>query len=165
MLVEAFNLSISKDALSSFVCASCSGKDFVKNKRTLALDEFDINLLRRPDYVDPNEPADEHDEHDMGDDSMDVDSENPAEEMNIDLPPRVKPWLDPDCVPPPMPLDDTNFGDTLDGALVDPEGIESGEGAEPVLATCKNCYSFLKRGKVPRLALSNHNYLSPVPDD
>ncbi|KAJ6555519.1 hypothetical protein B0H10DRAFT_2342869 [Mycena sp. CBHHK59/15] len=53
MLVEAFNMAISKDALATFVCASCSGKYLVNNKRTLGLDDFDINLLRRPDYVDP----------------------------------------------------------------------------------------------------------------
>ncbi|KAJ7506421.1 hypothetical protein B0H11DRAFT_1903795 [Mycena galericulata] len=124
------------------------------NKHWLQMNhEFDINLLRRPDYVDPNDSADEHDENSMGDGFMDVDSENPAEEMNIDLPPHVNSRLDPDCVPPPMPLDDTNFGDSFDGAFVDPEGIESGEGAE------RPC------GKVPRLALSNHNYLGPVTNE
>jgi hypothetical protein len=50
MLVEAFNASISKDALSIFVCASCGGIHLVRNKRTLRLDNFDLNLLRHPDH-------------------------------------------------------------------------------------------------------------------
>lgn len=52
MLVEALSSAISKDTLSSFVCASCSGKSFVKDKRTLGLDDFDINLRRPPRCID-----------------------------------------------------------------------------------------------------------------
>jgi hypothetical protein len=52
-----------------------------------------------------------------------------------DLTPQP-PWLDSDCIPSPMPFDTADFA----GALVDPEGIESGQAGEPVFATCKNCY-------------------------
>ncbi|KAJ7937464.1 hypothetical protein B0H13DRAFT_2302625 [Mycena leptocephala] len=64
MLIEAFNAAISKDALSTFVCASCSGKYFVKYKRTLGLDDFDINVLGLPDHFDPSKGGDEQ-EHAM----------------------------------------------------------------------------------------------------
>jgi hypothetical protein len=36
------------------------------------------------------------------------------------LPPENTAWLDPDCIPPPMPFDKGQF----EGALVDPDGIE-----------------------------------------
>jgi hypothetical protein len=53
----------------------------------------------------------------------------------------------------------------FEGALIDQDGVESRESGEPVLATCENCFSFLKRGKLPRLALPNHNFLGPVPGE
>ncbi|KAJ7430620.1 hypothetical protein B0H11DRAFT_2391954 [Mycena galericulata] len=147
MLLEAFNLAISKDELSI-----------------------------RPDYISPDEPPESPDVE-RGEDIMDVDldlsANDGATQTTQTGEPEYEPdvcdgsWLDSDCVPPPMPFDNDGdeFGGYLSGALVDPEGIESGESGEPVLATCKNCYSFLKRGKVPRLALSNYNFLGPVPEE
>lgn len=49
-MIDAFNKSISEEALSTFSCASCSGKGFVKDKRLLGLDEFDLKLLRHSDH-------------------------------------------------------------------------------------------------------------------
>ncbi|KAJ7936512.1 hypothetical protein B0H13DRAFT_1853251 [Mycena leptocephala] len=210
-LADAFKFAISSESLSTFICASCSGKHFIRNKRTLGLEEFDLKLLRRPDhpswYPERDPPADEIPmeveipledseqpvEVDMpvedsptDDNSMDVDSpcdesvERDQEERMVrdrhkdangemsecpeqcsecvsDPGPCICPeWLDPECVPPPMPCSPDGI---FEDALIDEDGIESGEAGEPVLATCKNCYSFLKRGKVPRLALSNRNFL------
>ncbi|KAJ7715906.1 hypothetical protein DFH07DRAFT_762641 [Mycena maculata] len=54
---------------------------------------------------------------------------------------------------------------TFEEALIDPDGIGSDEAGNPVLLTCKHCYSFLKHGKVPRLALANYNFLGTVPPE
>lgn len=180
MLVEAFNMAISKGALATFVCASCSGKYLVKNKRILGLDEFDINLLRRPDYVDPDYIDPNESDGEDGEDRMDVDTDVHLGHSSTGTDtgccpdqscshhaqsPSQNPWLDPDCVPPPMPFPDDESSGNLAGALVDPDGIESGDTGEPVLAVCKDCHPFLKRGKVPRLAIANYNFLGPVPDE
>ncbi|KAJ7913818.1 hypothetical protein B0H13DRAFT_1450640, partial [Mycena leptocephala] len=61
---------------------------------------------------------------------------------------------------PPMPFDKGIFAE----ALIDPDGIGSDDAGCPVL-TCKNCCSFLKRSKVPRLALANYNFLGSVPPE
>jgi len=86
---------------------------------------------------------------------MDVDGTTEPAEKQPD------PWLDPDCIPPPMPFNQGIFGE----ALIDPDGIGSDDAGNPVLLPCKNCCSFLKRGKVPRLALANYNFLGPVPPE
>ena len=55
-------------------------------------------------------------------------------------------WLDPDCTPPPMPCNESSL---FEGALIDENGVESGESGEPVLTLCKGCCSSLQRNKVP----------------
>ncbi|KAJ7933734.1 hypothetical protein B0H13DRAFT_1855980 [Mycena leptocephala] len=87
-------MAISKNALATFVCASCSGRSLVKNKQTLGLNEFDINFLRRPDDVDPNDLSD---------------SEEDGRWMWIQM------QLDPECVPPPMPFADDEYSGNLAG--------------------------------------------------
>lgn len=54
---------------------------------------------------------------------------------------------------------------TLSGMLLDPAGVES-ELDEPThVALCKKCASSLRRHKLPALALANHTYLGPVPQE
>ncbi|KAJ7728621.1 hypothetical protein B0H16DRAFT_1734570 [Mycena metata] len=69
-LLKNFNFEISRDNLATFVCGSCTEECPFKLRSTIGLDDFDINLLKRPDeFIDIHAPEQPDD-----DDSMDVDS-------------------------------------------------------------------------------------------
>lgn len=71
-------------------------------------------------------------------------------------------WLDPACVPPPMPFDEGPLRDLL----LDPDGVHfPSDGSQPVLSLCKFCYSDLKKKKMPALSLANRTFLGPVPTE
>lgn len=105
------------------------------------MEEFDLDLLSRPDHV-SNE-----------DSEMEVDS-------NHEEHPQVEPWLDSRYPEPPMPMKNTPYA----SLLIEPDSLESHpDTAEPVIAVCRRCCSDLKANKVPALSTANHNYLGPVP--
>jgi hypothetical protein len=140
----------------------------MKDQRRLGLDDFDLKLLNRPDW---NTIGDESDSEMDVDRDMDAESatdaamHDPTGTMDVDdlnegptgqhPPPDL--WLDRYCISPPMPFDKGTFAE----ALIDPDGIVSDDAGNPVLLTCKNCCSLLKRDKVPRLALANYNFSEP----
>ncbi|KAJ7933884.1 hypothetical protein B0H13DRAFT_1855739 [Mycena leptocephala] len=51
-LLANFNLEISLDSLSTFICGSCSENCPMIDKCTLGFEDFDIDLLKRPDGAD-----------------------------------------------------------------------------------------------------------------
>jgi hypothetical protein len=207
-LVSAFNSAISAESLGTFICGSCSGKTSMKDQKRMRIKDFDLGLLRRPDY-----DALKHGELDSdseSDNNMDVDTSNDDEcgsedllgqsstvvdVMDVDEDVGVNvfgqsseqacieaeeleyesdhaaaplPWLDPNCVPPPLPCDEPRNFDSdgeFEGVLFDPDGIGSDDEGETVLLACTTCSSFLKQGKIPRLSLANYNYLGPVPSE
>jgi hypothetical protein len=61
-LIRDFNLEISASNLATFACGSCNELCPVTDKRSIGLEEFDLDLLSRPDHVSSN------------DSDMDVDS-------------------------------------------------------------------------------------------
>jgi hypothetical protein len=144
----------------------------MKDQRRLGLEDSDLKLLNRPDW---DTIEDESDSEMDVDRDMDAESatdaamHDPTGTMGVDdfnevstgQYPRPHPWLDRDCISPPMPFDKGTFAE----ALIDPDGIVSDDAGNPVLLTSKNCCSFLKRGEVPRLALANYNFLGPVPPE
>ncbi|KAJ7440964.1 hypothetical protein FB451DRAFT_1414888 [Mycena latifolia] len=75
------------------------------------------------------------------------------------------PWLHPDIPEPPMPnAPNTPYSDLL----LDPRAacIESDpETFELVLVRCKVCRSALKGNRVPPNAMSNYNFIGPVPPE
>jgi hypothetical protein len=83
-LIRDFNLEISASNLATFACGSCNELCPVTDKRSIGLEEFDLDLLSRPDHVSSN------------DSDMDVDSGD-------DQDTRAEPWLDPRYPEPPMP--------------------------------------------------------------
>ncbi|KAJ7024245.1 hypothetical protein C8F04DRAFT_1192662 [Mycena alexandri] len=48
-LKAQFNIAISSATLATFVCGSCAENCPIDHKGTLSLEDFDINLLKRPD--------------------------------------------------------------------------------------------------------------------
>ncbi|KAJ7879709.1 hypothetical protein B0H13DRAFT_1892132 [Mycena leptocephala] len=50
-LLANFNMEISQDTLATFVCGSCSENCPIVDKCTLGFEDFDINLLSRPDDI------------------------------------------------------------------------------------------------------------------
>lgn len=71
-------------------------------------------------------------------------------------------WLDPNCVPPPMPFDDGSLRDLL----LDPAGVSfPNDGRPATLSICKTCYSDLKKKRMPALSLANRTFLGPVPPE
>ncbi|KAJ7863232.1 hypothetical protein B0H13DRAFT_1899745 [Mycena leptocephala] len=178
-IVQDFQSSLSADTLATFVCGSCSARTLVKDQKRLRIKDFDLSLLRRPDY-DAQESNDLDDmESDAG---MDIDDARGAIAMDVDLvdntegdnqtsavlPAVPLSWLDPECVQPPLPYDDPMPFDSdgnFEGILFDPDGIGSDDDGDTVLLTCRTCSSSLKRGKVPRLSIANYNYLVEVETD
>ncbi|KAJ7913095.1 hypothetical protein B0H13DRAFT_1874161 [Mycena leptocephala] len=178
-IVQDFQSSISADTLATFVCGSCSARTWVKDQKRLRIKDFDLSLLRRPNY-DAQESNDLDDmESDAG---MDIDDDRGAIAMDVDLvdntegdnqtsvvlPAVPLSWLDPECVQPPLPYDDPMPFDSdgnFEGILFDPDGIGSDDDGDTVLLTCRTCSSSLKRGKVPRLSIANYNYLVEVETD
>jgi hypothetical protein len=110
------------------------------------MDAFDWDLLKRPNQ--------------RGGDEL-CDAELDAEADDSGTSPAPLPWLDPDCPEPPMPMANTPYN----SLLIDPSSLESDlESNSPMLATCPQCYTDLKAGRVPRRAMANYNYLGPVPE-
>jgi hypothetical protein len=84
---QYFNQLISKEALSTFTCGSCVERCKMNLRQTISFEDFDLNLLRRPDEstMRGNNRTD----------GIDPDSESEDEEMQQDKP-LPPPWLDPD---------------------------------------------------------------------
>ncbi|KAJ7864716.1 hypothetical protein B0H13DRAFT_1898962 [Mycena leptocephala] len=91
-LIRDFNLEISASNLATFACSSCNKLCPVTNKQSIGLEEFDLDLLSRPDHVSSN------------DSDMDVDSGD-------DQDTRAEPWfkLDSRYPEPPMPMVNTPY--------------------------------------------------------
>ncbi|KAK7029996.1 hypothetical protein R3P38DRAFT_3513871 [Favolaschia claudopus] len=139
---KQFNALISKDALSTFTCGSCVERCNMKQRTTISFEEFDLKLLKSPD-----EPCN---------------SASESEDPDLESEKAKLPWLDPEMIPPPMPVDSGQY----DSLLIDPQCIENDlDSMEPVLVVCKGCKSALKSGKVPRLSMANYNYLGPIPPE
>jgi hypothetical protein len=86
--------------------------------------------------------------------------------------PQKCPWLDPDLIPPTLPIDeDGRDAEYTKYLLIDPECIEQDpELMEDVLVVCKVCRSELISGRAKqkpsrRSAIANKNYLGPVPPE
>jgi hypothetical protein len=62
-LVHNFGLEISAANLATFACSSCNELCPVTDEKTLSFEDFDLDLLRRPDHVG------------TGDSEMDIDSD------------------------------------------------------------------------------------------
>ncbi|KAJ7865103.1 hypothetical protein B0H13DRAFT_2353165 [Mycena leptocephala] len=144
-LVREFNLQISAENLATFACGSCNELCPIAQKKTIALDQFDINLLKRPDY------------NDSDDSEMEIDSDDDSSQT--DQPPKIKPWLDRRYPEPPMPMDKTPYSSLLSELEGDTDSLA------PVLVVCRDCHRDLKANKVPPLSTTNHNYLGPVPPE
>jgi hypothetical protein len=177
-IVQDFQSSLSADTLATFVCGSCSARTLVKDQKHLRIKDFDLSLLRRPDYDAPESNNSDDMESDAGMDIDDnwcyyhgldlVDNTEGDNQAAAVLPAVPLPWLNPECVQPPLPYDDPMPFDSdgnFEGILFDPDGIGSDDDGDTVLLTCKTCSSSLKRGKVPRLSIANYNYLGPVPPE
>ncbi|KAJ7433599.1 hypothetical protein B0H11DRAFT_1939370 [Mycena galericulata] len=160
-LLDNFNFHISADKLRTFVCGSCAEACPVKDQTLLPFDVFDLDLLKRPDRL-SNQPAgDSH--RDCAGDLGPEDSDEESADENDDPRARSWPWLDPDVEEPPMPMaENTGFVDVLlePGCLgTDPET------GHPALICCRHCAGDLKKDRVPAKAVSNRNYLGPVPPE
>ncbi|KAJ7891484.1 hypothetical protein B0H13DRAFT_2340578 [Mycena leptocephala] len=55
-LVRDFNLEISATNLATFAYGSCNELCPVTDKKTLSFEDFDLDLLKRPDHVESREP-------------------------------------------------------------------------------------------------------------
>ncbi|KAJ7911941.1 hypothetical protein B0H13DRAFT_1875287 [Mycena leptocephala] len=145
-LLADFKFQISSENLATFVCGSCMENCREDQKVSASFEDFDINLLNRPDeFVDIR-----------AEENMSVDSE--ADENTAADP---NPWLDSQCPEPPMPMPDNSPYNEL---LIDPSSLETDpQSLEPTLALCRKCRSDLKAGRVPALSMANRNYLGPVP--
>jgi hypothetical protein len=149
-LIRDFNVQISAENLATFACGSCNELFPIADKKTIGLDQFDIDLLKRPDYNDP----------DSDDSEMEVDSEDDSSQP--ELRPKIKPWLNRQYPEPPMPMDSIPYS----SLLIEPDALEADpESLDPLLVVCRDCYRDLKGNKVPPLSTANHNYLGPVPPE
>jgi hypothetical protein len=72
-LMRDFNLEISAANLATFACGSCNELCPISDKRTIGLEEFDLDLLSRTDHVSTDES------------DMEVDSDHEQK-------PCVEPW-------------------------------------------------------------------------
>ncbi|KAJ7934430.1 hypothetical protein B0H13DRAFT_2305858 [Mycena leptocephala] len=142
-LVRNFNLGISGANLATFACGSCNELCPITEKNTLSFEDFDLDVLRRPDHLD------------TGESDMDVDSDQQSSPDS-----RTEPWLDSRYPEPPMPMQNSPYA----SLLIEPHSIESDpDSAEPGIAVCRRCCRDLKANKVPPLSTANNNYLGPVP--
>ncbi|KAJ7914368.1 hypothetical protein B0H13DRAFT_1873046 [Mycena leptocephala] len=107
-LIRDFNLQISAENLATFACGSCNELCPIADKKTIGLDQFDIDLLKRPDYNDP----------DSDDSEMEVDSEDDSSQP--ELRPKIKPWLNRQYPEPPMPMDSTPYS----SLLIEPDALD-----------------------------------------
>ncbi|KAJ7832983.1 hypothetical protein B0H13DRAFT_1914782 [Mycena leptocephala] len=90
-LLANFNLEISSTALATFVCGSCVENCPIDDKVALPFEDFDMNLLKRPDeFIDISAE----------------DSEMSGEKTDEIVPDDLHPWLDSRCPDPPMPMPD-----------------------------------------------------------
>lgn len=88
----------------------------MKDQRKLGLEELDLNLLNRPDWDAEADKSGSESAMEIDDAScepMDIDDTTEPVEKQSD------PWLDPDCIPPPMPSNQGIFGE----ALMDPTAL------------------------------------------
>jgi hypothetical protein len=81
-LIRDFNLEISATNLATFACGSCNELCPINDKCSIGLEEFDLDLLLRPDHVSRAES------------DMEVDSDTEQQT-------RVDPWLNPRYPDPP----------------------------------------------------------------
>jgi hypothetical protein len=142
-LIRDFNLQISAENLATFACGICNELCPIADKKTIGLDQFDINLLKWPDYNDP----------DSDDSEMEVDSEDDSSQP--ELCPKIKPWPNRQYPEPPMPMESTPYS----SLLIEPDALEADpESLDLVLIVCRDCCRDLKPNKVPPLSTANHNH-------
>jgi hypothetical protein len=164
-LVQNFQRFVSADSLATFVSGSCSGCILVQDQKHLRIKDFHLSHLRRPDYdalksnvtnstssmdidnveasADPGNAGDSPDiTMDAGDlpDNMEF-----GGNQDVVLPATPLPWLDPDCVHPPLPCEDAmpfDIDGDSDGVLFDSDAIGSNKDGNTVLLTCLNVVKF-----------------------
>jgi hypothetical protein len=159
---DVFTNFISKESQATFICGCCGEScNVLDQKTTIGFDDFDFNQLRRPDLLDDyrDGPSDSDDDSESEDDTHHSSSES-----------EDRPWLYPDMIPPPMPVDEDGPYPEYSTLLIDPECIEQDPDLmEDVLVACKVCRRELISGKAkqkpPRCAMANKNYLGPVPPE
>ncbi|KAJ6449624.1 hypothetical protein C8R47DRAFT_1230580 [Mycena vitilis] len=81
-LVEAFQRAISSDTLAMFACGSCSGVYSLLDQKRLKVNDIDLRLLRRPDFVEVD-PSDSNSE--KSDEDVDVDMDTASVEADADM--------------------------------------------------------------------------------
>ncbi|KAJ7506093.1 hypothetical protein B0H11DRAFT_1904002 [Mycena galericulata] len=101
-LLKMFNFEISAANLAAFVCGSCAEVCAVKLRTLLDFDEFELDLLKRPD----------HSCSSQNDTAMDIDLEGtradtPSDNEDELFAKRTPYWLHPHCPEPPMPLENS----------------------------------------------------------
>jgi hypothetical protein len=140
-LVSEFNLQISAESLATFACGCCNELRPITEKASIPLDEIDIDLLKRPDHVQPESDSD-----------IEVD--------DVERDPH-EPWLDDRCPEPPMPMANTPYS----SVLIEPDSLGNDPETEKLVMTvCRQCRSNLKAKRVPPFSIADH-YLGPVPPE
>jgi hypothetical protein len=159
-------MEISQDKLATFVCGSCSENCPIVDKCTLGFEDFDINLLNRPDdnAADDAMSVDLADSDGMSEDEPETDAPDtlPSQKKPAPTTPVPNGWLDPNSPEPPMPMANTPYSHML----LDPSSVEADTDTnDPVIVVCRRCRTDLKGGRVPALSMANRNYLGPVPQE
>jgi hypothetical protein len=113
-------------------------RKLIDERQELALTDFNLGLVDRPDLLSESTSEDESD---------------------IDFGDITPPWLDQDCVATSLPF----TSGCLHNSLLHRDGIVYDDDEPCKLALCCDCFTVLQANQLPALSLANQTFLGKIP--